>query len=105
MANRVIALEISPGSRLETCGIPLAHLTGPGFIYKVCQRRTCIGTSRVRGTVDVILTNSNILAKHLEIIFDFPHFLLSCPGQTGVFVNGVLQRPGAWVGTPRLTHS
>jgi hypothetical protein len=97
MARQYILFEINSGaeSRPETCGIPLAHIRGPEFFYTVRQNRTFIGTSRVRGVVDILLTNLNISARHIEIVFDCPKFLLFCHGQTGVYVNGVWQRPGA----------
>lgn len=77
-------------------GTAIAKLEGREFEYMVRRNRITIGRNSSRGEVDVNMGHSSFISrKHLDILFDCPHFYLTCTGKNGVFVDGVFMRKGA----------
>ncbi|XP_078467250.1 forkhead box protein K2-like isoform X2 [Lampetra planeri] len=75
---------------------PLARLEGRGVDYVVRKRMVTVGRDSSQGAVDVDMGRSSFISRaHLEIALEGSHFMLSCLGKNGVFVDGVFQRRGA----------
>ncbi|XP_014248686.1 forkhead box protein K1 isoform X3 [Cimex lectularius] len=98
----LLALKSAPASPTkiqwspDTKDTAIARLEGREFEYFVRQKRIIIGRNSSRGDVDVNMGHSSFISrKHLELVFEHPHFFMVCNGKNGVFVDGVFQRKGA----------
>ena len=79
----------------DESGDAIARLEGREIEYMVRQSRITIGRNSSRGDVDVNMGHSSFISRrHLEVVFDHPHFYMFCNGKNGVFVDGVFQRKG-----------
>ncbi|BES99120.1 forkhead [Nesidiocoris tenuis] len=97
----LLALKSAPASPSKAAqwmdkGQVIARLEGREFEFHVRQKRTVIGRNSSRGDVDVNMGHSSFISRrHLELMFEHPHFFLVCNGKNGVFVDGVFHRKGA----------
>lgn len=74
----------------------LARLQGKDFEYLMTKHRIVIGRNSSSGDVDVNMGHSSFISReHVEIVFDYPNFYLTCGGKNGVFVDGTFQQKGA----------
>ena len=87
------------GYDVSTPARVIARLQGKDFEYVMTKHRIIIGRNSSSGDVDVNMGHSSFISReHVEIVFDYPTFFLSCGGKNGVFVDGIFQQKGA----PRL---
>lgn len=92
-------LNHNNGFEVASSARVIARLQGKEFEYLMTKHRIVIGRNSSSGEVDVNMGHSSFISReHVEIVFDYPNFYLSCGGKNGVFVDGTFQQKGA----PRL---